>query len=234
MGHRADTVHRIEPFWDAQVAIAAVIGLDSTLPPEIVLTSDYRWTVPLVTGVLLVVLMYLTPWNSKEAPPRSPRLRMFALAVIGIVVAIHMASLVSLLVEILDHRNLAGGKLLWGAAELWVATWLIFAVFYWELDRDGPIQRSQDGPVPRPPGPDWHGPWPDFLFPQMADDAPSPPSWMPGFVDYLYLAATNSTAFSPTDVMPLSRPAKLLMLTQSTTSFVLVALVTARAVNVLT
>ena len=95
------------------------------------------------------------------------------------------------------------------------------------------MQRSHDGPVPRPPPGDWNGPWPDFLFSQMADDAPAPRRWMPGFVDYLYLSATNSTAFSPTDVMPLSHTAKLLMLAQSTTSFALVTLVTARAVNVL-
>lgn len=231
MGARA-TAHRIEPFWDAQLAIAVVIALDATLPAALVPSA--RWAIPAVTGALLVALMADTPWNADAPPPRSDRRRLLALLATGAVVVTHVASLVALVVEIVDHRSgLTGGELLRAAAQLWSATVLIFAVLFWQLDRGGPVERSHDGPVPRPPGEDWHGPWPDFLFPQMADDAPAPRAWMPGFVDYLYLAATNSTAFSPTDVMPLSRPAKLLMLTQSVTSFVLVALVAARAVNVL-
>lgn len=225
------TAHRIEPFWDAQLAIAVVILLDATLPAA--LLPEAWWAFPAISGALLVALMIDTPWNADAPPPRSDRRRRLALAALAAVVVAHVASLVALIVEIIDHRSLSGGELLRSAAQLWAATVLIFAVLYWQLDRGGPVERSHDGPVPRPPGDDWHGPWPDFLFPQMADDAPAPRTWMPGFVDYLYLAATNSTAFSPTDVMPLSRAAKLLMLTQSSTSFVLVALVAARAVNVL-
>lgn len=227
-----DTLHRIEPFWDAQIAIGAVIALDASLPDGLVLDGA-RWLAPAISGVLLVVLMWITPWNSPTPPPHSMTRRRLSLLLIGLVVAAHAGSLVALVVDIVNAREIAGGTLLRAAGQLLLATILIFAVLYWDLDRDGPVQRSHDGPVPRPPGADWRGPWPDFLFAQMADDAPAPPKWMPGFVDYLYLAATNSTAFSPTDVMPLSRSAKLLMLTQSTTSFALVTLVTARAVNVL-
>ena len=75
--------------------------------------------------------------------------------------------------------------------------------------------------------------YPDFQFPQMASPQLAPPDWEPTFVDYLYLSFTNATAFSPTDVMPLSRWAKMGMTAQSTVSIVTVALVVARAVNIL-
>jgi hypothetical protein len=231
MGRR-ETVHRIEPFWDAQIAIAAVIVLDATLPAGLVL--DVRWAIPAVGGGLLLTLMVITPWNAATPPPpRSAAQRRLALGMLALVIGAHLGSLTALIVDILDARDVGGGALLRAAAQLWLSTVLIFAVLFWELDRGGPVARSQNGPVPRPPPEGWSGPWPDLLFPQMADDAPVPGTWMPGFVDYLYLAATNSTAFSPTDVLPLSAAAKLLMLAQSTTSFIVVALVAARAVDVL-
>lgn len=228
---RHEALHRIEPFWDAQAAILVAIALDTVLPGA--LLPAYWWLLTVVGAAGLAALMWITPWRSDTPPPASDRRRRLFLGVMAVVVVLHLGALVGLVADILGSRNLSGGELLRGAAQLWLATVLIFAVLFWDLDRGGPVARSADGPVPRPPGPGFAGRWPDFLFPQMADDAPAPPRWMPGFVDYLYLAATNSTAFSPTDTMPLSRPAKLLMLVQSTTSFVLVALVAARAVNVL-
>ncbi len=226
------TLHRIEPFWDAQLAIGGVILLDAVLP-DVLGLGDGRFAAAALSAALLVALMAITPWNSSTPPPHSQMRRNLSLALLGLIVAVHVATVVALIADIVGPRDIDGGELLRVAGQLWLATILVFAVLFWDLDRRGPVQRSQDGPVPRPPPADWRGPWPDFLFPQMADDAPAPRTWMPGFVDYLYLAATNSTAFSPTDVMPLSRSAKLLMLAQSTTSFVLIGLVTARAVNVL-
>jgi uncharacterized membrane protein len=214
------------------VAILAVIVFDAVLP-DIFGVGAWRFVAPAIGVVLLAALMYITPWNSRTPPPHSAGRRKLALVLLGLVIAIHMASVVALIVDIVSTHTLGGADLLRVAGQLILSTILIFGVLYWELDRDGPVHRSHDGPIPRPPGPDWKGPWPDFLFPQMADDTPAPRNWMPGFVDYLYLAATNSTAFSPTDVMPLSKAAKLLMLAQSSTSFALVTLVTARAVNVL-
>jgi uncharacterized membrane protein len=99
---------------------------------------------------------------------------------------------------------------------------IIFALWYWEFDRGGPVSRAHA-----------HRPYPDFLFPQMSTPDMAPSEWEPRFVDYLYLSFTNATAFSPTDVMPLSRWAKLTMLAQSAVSLITVALVIARAVNVL-
>ena len=107
-------------------------------------------------------------------------------------------------------------------AVLWLTNVLVFAVWYWELDRGGPVQRfaHPDGPV-------------DLLFPQMASPEFAHPGWRPGFADYLYMSLTNATAFSPTDTMPLTHTAKAVMGVQSVTALLTVALVVARAVNIL-
>jgi hypothetical protein len=97
----------------------------------------------------------------------------------------------------------------------------VFSLWYWELDRDGPVARAHATRA-----------HPDFLFAQMQSEL-APPEWEPGFADYLYLSFTNATAFSPTNVLPLSGWAKLTMMLQSAVSLATVALVIARAVNIL-
>lgn len=99
---------------------------------------------------------------------------------------------------------------------------LVFALWYWELDRGGPGARLRAD----------HR-HPDFLFPQMITPACAVAPWSPGFVDYLYVSFTTATAFSPTDTMPLTAWAKILMVTQSLASLLTVVLVAARAVNIL-
>ena len=115
------------------------------------------------------------------------------------------------------------GALLRAAAALWVANVLVFASWYWRLDAGGPNQRdlrdSHDEGA--------------FLFPQMITPWESDKNWRPGFVDYLFLAFNTSTAFSPTDVPVLSRWAKLMMMVQALISLATVALLAARAVNIL-
>jgi uncharacterized membrane protein len=113
-------------------------------------------------------------------------------------------------------------ELLRNGAAIWLINVLTFAVWYWELDRGGALERAA--------GTD---PYPDFLFPQMTAPGMVPRDWRPQFADYLYLAFTNATAFSPTDTLPLSRWAKLTMLLQSAISLVTAALVIAKAVNAL-
>ena len=117
---------------------------------------------------------------------------------------------------------MSGRELLAGALTVWLSDVVVFALVFWELDRGGPRRREVDG-----------GDTPDFLFPQMTDAKELMPGWQPAFSDYLYCSSTNATAFSPTDTMPLTGTAKLLMSSQSLSSFVLVVLVTARAVNIL-
>jgi len=98
----------------------------------------------------------------------------------------------------------------------------VFALWFWELDRGGPDERMRAD----------HGP-PDFLFPQMVTPECTLGSWAPRFFDYLYLSFTNATAFSPTDTMPLSTGAKMLMLAESLASLATIAIVASRAVNIL-
>lgn len=113
------------------------------------------------------------------------------------------------------------GPLLLTGASIWLTNVIVFSLWYWELDRGGPARRAAG-----------ERPYPDFLFAQMQSPDLARPEWEPAFVDYLYLSFTNATAFSPTDVLPLSPWAKLAMMLQSSVSLVTVALVVARAVNI--
>jgi len=134
-----------------------------------------------------------------------------------------IASLIYLVRSIPEHTE-APKTLLRSAAALWVANVLVFALWYWKLDGGGPLRREDPGSQPKS----------SFLFPQMtAHGNPNMPSWTPHFVDYLFLAFNTSTAFSPTDTAVLTRTAKLATMLQSLISLTIVALIAARAVNVL-
>jgi uncharacterized membrane protein len=113
-------------------------------------------------------------------------------------------------------------RLLTTGAAIWITNVIVFALWYWECDRGGPARRTNAD-----------RPYPDFLFAQMQAPELARPEWEPGFADYLYLSFTNAAAFSPTDVLPLSRWAKMTMMLQSAVSLSTVALVVARAVNIL-
>jgi hypothetical protein len=128
---------------------------------------------------------------------------------------------------LLCHYLLRGGKengraLIYSGMALWLTNVLLFGIWYWELDRGGPVARRRGETTV-----------PDFLFPQMSQPGVAPDGWSPGLVDYLYTSFTNATAFSPTDTMPLTPIAKWLMTAQSLTALVTIGLVVARAVNIL-
>jgi hypothetical protein len=112
--------------------------------------------------------------------------------------------------------------LLGRGAAIWVANVIIFSLWYWQVDRGGPAERAAGSPIP-----------PSFAFPENATPELAPAGWRPTYPDYLYLAYTNATAFSPTDTLPVRRWAKLTMMVQSTLSLVIAILVVARAINVL-
>ena len=133
----------------------------------------------------------------------------------------------SLSLVLLCHYLLQGGRadgrsLIGAGMALWVTNVLLFAVWFWELDRGGPVARAT-APAS----------FPDFLFVQMTERTYAPAGWRPTLVDYLYTSFTNATAFSPTDTMPLTPMAKGLMGVQSLTALVTIGLVVARAVNIL-
>jgi hypothetical protein len=145
---------------------------------------------------------------------------------LGVVTAAMLWSL-ALLVWSLPRHTLSPLALLRSAAALWVTNILVFASWYWRLDAGGPHARRIS--VCHTKG--------DFLFPQMTlapgTSKPFDPTWTPGFVDYLFLAFNTSTAFSPTDSPVLARWAKMAMMLQSSISLATLALLAARAVNIL-
>jgi uncharacterized membrane protein len=207
-----------EQRWPGAVAILCMIVLQLFLPERLSLGN--RWLLPVVE---LLIIGLLAAAHPGEMERRSALLRRAGLALI-IVASLGNAWAVGQLVRDIatgvDTGNAA--HLLVTGGNVWLINVLTFAVWYWELDRGGPFERAQGS-----------RPHPDFLFPQMSTPDMAPSEWEPRFLDYLYLAFTNSTAFSPTDTLPLSRGAKVGMLLQSAISLVTAALVIAKAVNAL-
>ena len=183
------------------------------------LTLGPNWLVPVCEGVLLAVLVITTPHPRVR---RSQLRRNMAMGLTAIVSGVNIASLFLLVHYLLKGGKAGGHPLILAGIVLWVTNVLLFALWFWELDRGGPIARQVEPDVP-----------PDFMFVQMGNPELAPPGWRPTFVDYLYTSFTNATAFSPTDTMPLTAMAKALMTIQSTAALVTVALVLARAVNIL-
>jgi hypothetical protein len=145
---------------------------------------------------------------------------LFLIAILSLANAWSVARLVTGLVHGTEGEN--AGPLLVTGGVIWLTNVIIFGLWYWEFDRGGPVSRALATRL-----------YPDFQFVQMTSPHLAPPDWEPAFGDYLYLSFTNAAAFSPTDVLPLSRWAKIGMATQSAISIVTVALVVARAVNIL-
>jgi hypothetical protein len=215
-GRRAGNTHDVEPFWPAQLAAGAALLFYVTLPHRLIMGP--RWLVPGVEGVLLLVLVVTTPTRHFG---QSARLRGLVIGLLGLVSATTLISLVLLAHFLLQGSKAGGEPLLFAGGGLWVTNILIFGIWFWELDRGGPGRRLHVGRGP-----------PDFLFPQMTQPKLAA-GWHPGFVDYLYTSYTNAAAFSPTDTLPLTAMAKLLMAVQSFIALVTLVLVVTRAVNVL-
>lgn len=212
-------IARPDPFWPAQLTVLVAILLYVTLPDK--LTIGPGWLVPAVEGLVLVALVVTTP--GEGAPPSRTRQRL-ALALIGILVVATLAGL-GLLADAVISEGAAGEGLIQAAVVLWGTIVLVFALLYWELDRGGPLARAQPEAALQA----------DFLFTQdSAEGRELSPGWQPSFVDYLFLALTTSTAYSPTDTMPLSPRAKMAMGVQAVAAMVTIGLLIARAVGSLT
>ncbi len=219
---------RLKPRWQeategehrlpVAAAIAVAIALQIGLPNK--LTFKPTWLLPVLEVALLIGLVVANP---RRIDRESPVLRSVSMALIAVITIDNVWS-AGHLIRGLIQGTMGGsaGPLLSSGASIYVTNIIAFGLWYWEFDRGGPVARMQ--------GKD---PYPDFLFPQMTIDRLAPPGWAPNFVDYLYVSFTNATAFSPTDVMPLTRWAKTLMAVQAAVSLSTGALVVARAVNIL-
>ena len=238
MGARGLFARPAEPLGESvlwpSVAIVASALLYADLPSKFVVGSAagaftvVRWLIPGLTVLLLAALLATLPgsrlveslgWHQHQVHLTRRWLSLAAIAVVSTANVVSILLLVHLLVNG-AHAN--ASTLLRAAVHMWTVNVLLFGLWYWQLDGGGPSAR---------PTCELHAR--DFLFPQHTEPVLLAGGWHPMFLDYLYVSFTNATAFSPTDTMPLSRWAKMLMLVQSAMSLALAVMVVARAVNIL-
>ena len=216
----------IESRWEAAPAILLIMGLQALLAivsrAEHWLLWVYPWWVWLIPiapeALLLLPLAFQRPRHRLEQLGHRRRVALTLLGVVSFANAILLTAVIASLVR--GDEN-SGAQLLFKAITVWSTNVITFGLWYWGFDRGGPVRRRQPNPPP-----------PDFQFPQQENPQLAAPGWHPRLGDYVYVSFTNSIAFSPTDAMPLSRWAKLMMLTESALSAVTVLLVAARAVNI--
>jgi uncharacterized membrane protein len=209
-----------EPRWPAAIAVLAVGGLYTSLPTA--LTFGPRWLFPgIVFGLLIpTVVSHRVGKNRLNA--------VLGFSVTTVLTLGLILSLTLLITVLLKHKEETPSSLLVSAASMWITNILVFALWYWRLDAGGPHRR--DTRAGHPDG--------AILFPQMTmgEEAlieAKQKNWSPNFVDYLFFAFNTSTAFSPTDAPVLTRWVKVLMMLQSLLSLLIIALLAARAVNIL-
>jgi hypothetical protein len=224
------------PIWPA-LAVLTAAGLYATLPSRFVTGSAsagvfgiVRWLVPVLTVLLLVPLALNVPRRglllsgTERVAQLGVSRRVALLAVIALISVANATSIVLLVHLLVAGAHTNARLLLRAGIHLWCINVLVFGLWFWQLDGGGPLARrvEPERPAAR-----------DFLFPQHTLEPAPSTGWQPTFLDYLYLSYTNATAFSPTDAMPLSKWAKMLMLVESAASLLLAIMVVARAVNIL-
>ena len=212
-----------EPRWPAAVAVLGVAGLHAATPPALAVGPP--WLLP----AIVVGLLAPTVLSHRAGHEELNKLLGVLLAA---VMTVFLVWSLTVLVLALPRHVETPGALLRSAGALWVTNVLVFALWYWRLDAGGPHardRRREHSPLHREGA---------FLFPQMTMDPAllaqcGQGHWSPQFVDYLFLAFNTSTALSPADTATLSRWAKLLQMLQSGLSLTIIALLAARAVNIL-
>ncbi|RZS87260.1 uncharacterized protein DUF1345 [Motilibacter rhizosphaerae] len=213
----------------AALAVVAAIALYALLPEKLIVGP--RFVIPALEALLFVPVLAVNP---RRLTRKDRRFRTMSIVVLLLIACTNAVALVELVLQLVDGSKQQGKALLTSAAQVWLTNILVFALGFWELDRGGPVTRTQ---VPRD-----QLPTADFRFPQDEDHdavrevarrSSRASDWRPGFVDYLYVSVTNSSAFSPTDTMPLSWRAKLMMAVQSVSAILLSVLVIARGVSLL-
>lgn len=212
---------RHERRWPASATVVCVLGLQQALPPEIVVGP--RWLLPALELSLLLPVLAANPVRLSRD---TALLRGVGLGLTWLLFAANTANLAQLVVALISGSQPNSRLLLQSALLIWVTNVAVTALALWETDRGGPFARDPRHARRESP--------PDLLFPQMSG-APGwdRDRWRPGFTDYLFVAFTTATAFSPTDTMPLSPRAKILTAAAAGVSLLTLALIAARAVNVL-
>ena len=217
-------------FWLACGAILAVATLQFFLIND--LSLGPRWLAPALEIALLIPLAVMFRIEEKRAPyavadgkfvdTKRRIIRTFALALILVMTVMNFIALSELVQALLDGKAENARTLLVDAVIIWVINVIVFGLWFWGLDGGGPAMRHALGQA-----------FYEFVFPQATVHRGKVTPFSPGFIDYLFLAFTNATAFSPADTMPLSQRAKLLMMAEAMISLLTVAFVAARAVGIL-
>ena len=224
---RAD--RRGEPRLPAAVAVLVAIALYALLPEHLLVGP--RFVIPTLGVLLLGALILINPRRITRQTRFS---RIASLTLVGLMGAANSVALVLLLDALLASQVKNGRALLIAALQVWLTNIIVFGLAYWELDRGGPVARMQKPREELNPA--------DFRFSQDENDdnvaevaarSSKKSGWVPALHDYLYVSLTNSTAFSPTDTMPLTGRAKLLMGVESSSALIVSVLVIARGVGIL-
>lgn len=207
-----------DPIWHAQLALLSVVVLqfftNSALLPF------NKFAIIALELLLIVILTFITPAGYARVTKTR---RTLGIMLISIITLINIISLLLLIEALFFSADIISGHdLLINGLVIYVTNIIMFALWYWEIDGGGPEKRAANAASRE-----------DFLFPQMLHPLVFKEKWLPGFIDYLYLSATNVTNFASADTIPVSRRAKLLMMTQALTSVITVVLVAARAITVL-
>jgi uncharacterized membrane protein len=196
-------INRTEAGWHIIVALCVAIGLELALSNALTFGAKYT-----VAGLEVFLILLLTIF-----PLHAALKRLFAILLLGLISLANLVSLGMVIAALFGGLTVNGHELLISSMAIYLTNIIVFGLWYWELDNTRQAV-------------------PDFLFPQQSTPK-GERDWKPMFFEYLYISLTNATAFSPTDAMPLTHRAKLLMAIQAVVSLVTVALVVARAVNIL-
>jgi uncharacterized membrane protein len=214
-----DAEYRVDRLPASIALIACIIGF-LLLPNSLVISP--KWLMPVLMAIALIPLAIAPRYR------RANEYRWVRPLTIGLIALINIANVIS--VSLLVHRQFWPNSsqhqdvhaLFWSGILIWITNVIVFALWYWEIDRGGPARRGT--PEQR---------LPDFQFPQMENPKFAPAGWHPSFYDYAYVSFTNAAAFSPTDAMPLTRLVKGLMTFQSGVAMLTLIVIVGRAINIL-
>jgi hypothetical protein len=207
--------------------VVVAIALYALLPENLIIGP--RLVIPALEAALLVAVICVNPRRMTRETRWS---RIVSLGLVALIAVTNMVALILLLHQLVSTGSSQAVDLLLAAGQVWLTNVIVFGLAYWELDRGGPVARTRLPRYALPPA--------DFRFPQDEDTdnvievrigSSTISDWVPAVVDYLYMSLTNSSAFSPTDTMPLSTRTKILMGLQSTSALVISILVIAKGVG---
>ena len=208
-----------ESRWPPALAIVLVLLLLATLPGHVTALPVWVSYAAALAALLPMAVVGLTAESTLWLGIERTMIIMLAVAYIANTIA-ELADMIGVIT--LHPLGNNAFSLLSSSVAIWVANVLIFSMLYWQIDRGGPSARASHVNVK-----------PDWVFPQPATPEDLPPDWRPMFLDYLYLGYNTATAFSPTDALPLTRRAKMLMMTESTISLLTMVIILSRAINII-